>query len=144
MRKTILSALILLSISVIIYSCQNATEKELMTYTTNGADIYKAKCQNCHGEKGEGLAALAPPLTDTTFLKVNKKDLSCFVKFGSAKPMVINGTTYDSKMPAFPEMEAIDIAQVIVYITNSFGNKQGMYSYEQVSKDLEACRPVVN
>lgn len=139
MRKYILLVLYFLTFSSIIYSCQNAAEKELTTYTSNGADLYKVKCQNCHGENGEGLAALAPPLTDSTFLKVNKSALACFIKKGTNQPMLINGRSYDGKMPAFPEMEDIDIAQVIVYITNSFGNKQGMYRYEQVSKDLSEC-----
>ena len=139
MHRIILTSLLLLTMSVIIYSCQNAAEKELMSYTTNGGDIYKVKCQNCHGEKGEGLAALAPPLTDSTFLKVNKSLLACIVKKGTNKPMVINGKSYEGKMPAFPEMEDIDLAQVIVYITNSFGNKQGMYSYKQVADDLSKC-----
>ena len=139
MRKIILIVSYVLTVSCIIYSCQNAAEMELTTYVTNGSDIYKAKCQNCHGEKGNGLGDLYPPLTDTTFLKQHRAELACILKNGSNKPMVIHGKTYDGKMPAFPELEDIDIAQLIVYITNSFGNKQGMYSYEQVSKDLKSC-----
>lgn len=140
----ILFVLVFLAVGGILYSCQNAAEKEFTTYMSNGADIYKAKCQNCHGEKGEGLAAFAPELTDATFLKVNKTKLACFIKNGTTEPMVINGKTYEGKMPSFPELEDIDIAQVIVYITNSFGNQQGMYRYEQVAKDLTTCKPMDN
>ena len=139
MRRTILIIIFSLTISCIIYSCQSAGEIELTSYITNGKDLYRTHCQNCHGENGEGLGALAPPLTDTIFLKTQKADLACIIKNGSNKPMVINGKTYEGKMPSF-NLADIDLAQVIVYITNSFGNKQGMYKYEQVASDLKTCK----
>ncbi len=122
-----------------IYSCKDAGEIELETYITNGRDLYITYCQNCHGDKGQGLGALYPPLTDTLFLKSNKAMLACIIKNGSNKPMLINGKNYEGKMSGFPKMNDIDIAQLIVYLTNSFGNKQGMYKYEQVAKDLTNC-----
>ncbi len=139
MRRTILIIIFSLTISCIIYSCQSEGEIELTSYITNGKDLYRTHCQNCHGENGEGLGALAPPLTDTIFLKLQKADLACIIKNGSNKPMVINGKTYEGKMPSF-NMADIDLAQIIVYVTNSFGNKQGMYKYEQVALDLKTCK----
>ena len=140
MRKNIILAIFLTVISAIIFACQNASEIELSTYISNGKDIYRANCQNCHGENGEGLGELAPPLTDSVFLEKNKSKLACYIKNGTDQPMVINGKTYQGKMPAFPKLQTIDIAQVTVYITNAFGNKQGMYKYEQVAKDLQECK----
>lgn len=111
---------------------------------SNGKDLYVANCQNCHGANGEGLGELAPPLTDTVFLKKNKSKLACYIKNGANEPMQIQGKTYHEKMPAFNQLENIDIAQVIVFVTNSFGNKQGMYKLEQVANDLENCSPSGN
>ncbi|RZL48020.1 MAG: c-type cytochrome [Pedobacter sp.] len=140
MRKHILLAIFSITICTIIYSCQSASEIELASYVGNGKDIYVKYCQNCHGEKGEGLGELVPPLTDSLFLKQNKNQLACFIKNGINKPMVINGKTYQEKMPAFKQLENIDIAQVIVYVTNSFGNKQGMYQHNLVENDLRECK----
>jgi mono/diheme cytochrome c family protein len=139
MRRIILIAIFFSTLFSIIYSCKNASEIELTTYITNGKDLYKIHCQNCHGEKGIGLGDLYPPLTDSLFLKSTKAQLACIIKNGSNISMVINGKNYDSKMPSFPKMADIDLAQVIVYITNDFGNNQGMYSYEQVASDLTQC-----
>lgn len=136
MRKLIIGSAYLLSVMAIILGCQNASEIEMAKFMSNGKDIYTAKCQNCHGKNGEGLAALAPPLTDTLFLLKNKSQLAGYIKNGVSHPMQINGKTYHEKMPAFPELHDIDIAQVIVYITNTFGNKQGSYSHQQVAADL--------
>ena len=140
MRKYIILAIFSLTISTIIYSCQSASEIELASYISNGKDIYIKYCQNCHGANGEGLGELAPPLTDSTFLKENKSKLACFVKNGVKEQMIINGKTYNEKMPAFKQLENIDIAQVIVYVTNSFGNKQGMYQHQLVENDLKNCK----
>lgn len=84
-------------------------------------------------------ASLPPPLTDSVFLKTNKKRLACFIKNGANESLIINGKEYKEKMPAFPELADIDVAQVMVYITNSFGNKQGFVPYSEVSKDLQNC-----
>ncbi len=108
-------------------------------YYANGRDLYITHCQNCHGKNGEGLGELAPPLTDTVYLKDNKDKLACFIKNGLEGPITVGGKVYDEKMPHEKNMADIDIAQLIVYITNSFGNKQGMYSTEQVAADLKNC-----
>ncbi|RZK48596.1 MAG: cytochrome c [Pedobacter sp.] len=135
----IIGILFLFFISAFIYSCQNAGEREYAQYYTAGKSIYEARCQNCHGVKGEGLADLAPPLTDTIYMQKNRNRFACSIQHGTSKPMEIHGKMYSEKMPSFPDLAPIDIAKVTVYITNSFGNKQGFYSYDQVIKDLENC-----
>jgi mono/diheme cytochrome c family protein len=140
MRKYIINSAFLLSIIAIIVSCQNQETIDLQNYMSNGKDIYKAKCQNCHGENAEGLGQLAPPLTDSVFLKANKTRLACFIKNGANETFVIHGKEYKEKMPAFPELADIDVAQVMVFVTNSFGNKLGFVPYTKVSKDLQGCK----
>jgi len=141
MRRTIAILFIVSTTLVLFFSCQTAEKIQQDTYYVNGRDLYIAHCQNCHGAKGEGLGALAPPLTDTVYMKTNKQNLVCLVKNGITNvPVMIHGKPYEGKMPAF-NMADIDLAQLIVYITNDFGNKQGMYTTEQVARDLKACKP---
>jgi mono/diheme cytochrome c family protein len=137
MRRKILITLFIATLASIIYSCQSAQQLEQDRYYVNGRDLYIAHCQNCHGAKGEGLAQLAPPLTDTVFLKENKNRLAGFIKHGLEGPITVGGKVYNEKMPAEADMADIDIAQLLVYITNTFGNKQGMYTTEQVAADLK-------
>ncbi|WP_316829373.1 cytochrome c [Pedobacter aquatilis] len=140
MRKYIIYSIFFFSLVAIIVSCQSQQEIDLQNYMSNGKDIYKTRCQNCHGENGEGLGELAPPLTDSVFLKTNKTRLACIIKNGANETFIIHGKEYKEKMPAFPELADIDIAQVMVYVTNSFGNKQGFVSYQQVSTQLQNCK----
>jgi len=140
MRKYIIHSIFLFTIIAIIISCQNQETIDLQNYLSNGKDIYKTKCQNCHGENGEGLGKLAPPLTDSVFLKNNKTRLACIIKNGISERIMINGKEYQEKMPSFPELADIDVAQVMVYITNSFGNNQGFVPYSEVSVQLKNCK----
>ena len=140
MRRFLISSVLLIALTSIIYSCQDAGKIKQDVYYVNGRDLYIKHCQNCHGAKGEGLGTLAPPLTDTVFLKTNKQKLACFIKNGIKDTIVVNGQKYDGTMPAFPELYDIDIAQLLVYISNSFGNQQGMFTPEQVSGDLKDCK----
>ncbi len=122
------------------YSCRNADQITQDMYYANGRELYLKRCQNCHGEKGEGLADLIPSLTDTLYLKNNKSRLACFLKNGMSEKITVDGRTFEEKMPANSDLNDIDLAQLLVYITNANGNKQGMYTTEQVEEDLKSCK----
>lgn len=139
LRKIFLLSLFSLTLAGIFYSCQSAEKIQQDAYYVNGRDLYINHCQNCHGAKGEGLGGLTPPLTDSIFMKTNKKKLACFIRNGLSAPVTVHGKLYEEKMPDF-NMAEIDIAQVIVYITNGFGHHQGMYTSEQVAADLNNCK----
>ncbi len=129
-----------LSLSITILSCQNEQGLNYQRYFVNGKGLYEANCQNCHGKNGEGLQQLYPPLTDTTYLRQNKTSIACLIRNGSGGGMNIHGREFTSPMPGNNKLATIDIAQIIVYITNSFGNQQGFYSDQAVSADLQNCR----
>ncbi len=140
-RSYLILTLVLGTVLGILYSCQreNGGSLEQDMYYTNGRDIYIQHCQNCHGEKGEGLENLIPPLTDTTYLRENRNKLACFIKNGMEGPIVVDGREFNEKMPDHAEITDIDLAQLIVYITNAYGNKQGMYTTDDVVRDLKNC-----
>jgi mono/diheme cytochrome c family protein len=141
MKNHFIGILYAVAFTVIIFNaCQSEEELTYARYYINGKGVYETHCENCHGKEGQGLAGLIPPLTDTTFLKVNRDQLACIVKYGLADRITVNGTVYQSKMPAEDHLANIDIAQVITYITNSFGNKQGLYDVDAVAGDLANCK----
>ena len=136
MRAGIIGIIALLT--VILISCQSQDELEFKRYYTTGKVVYQSKCQNCHGDNGEGLSALMPPLTDSVYLQANKHELPCIIKHGLNKPILINGKAFYSQMPAI-DLPPVEMAEVITYITNSFGNKMGVTTTQMAQDDLKGC-----
>ena len=139
MKKTGIIAVICLAITGFIISCQSEEQIEYIRYYTGGLELYQTHCQNCHGQKGEGLSALMPPLTDTVYISKNKHLLPCYVKNGMSGMISVSGKLYDSKMPP-SGLSPIEIAKVLTYVGNSFGNKTGLINLEMVEKDLKGCK----
>ncbi|TWR31339.1 cytochrome c [Mucilaginibacter pallidiroseus] len=124
----------------LIAACKSDEQQEFMRYYNGGNLLYKQHCQNCHGAQGQGLSQLIPPLTDSVYLKTNREKLSCLVNYGiEENVVVINKKAYQGSMPA-TDLPPVDIAKVLTYINNSFGNKLGLINVETVEKHLAACK----
>jgi mono/diheme cytochrome c family protein len=126
-------------IILVIVSCQSDENIEFKRYYSSGALVYQQHCQNCHGANGEGLSALIPPITDSVYLKNNKNSLACFITSGLKGPITIKGKTFDDAMPA-SDLSPIEVAQVLTYIGNSFGNKLNTINEQAVQADLAKCK----
>lgn len=138
-----MAKLYLIGILISIYflssmsSCQPGQDIKTAQYAVNGQKIYNTHCKNCHGDKGEGLGLLYPPLTDADFLAKNRNRLSSIVKNGLDEEIVVMGKTFNSKMPANENLTDIDIAYVLTYITTNFAKQKEIFSLEEVQKDLK-------
>lgn len=139
-NKLLYISVFLFSAIALFQACDNEEGINYQRYYVYGKGVYEKHCQNCHGADGKGLRKLYPPLTDTTYLTKNKAALACIIKFGMNHDITIQGTEYDGQMPGNDQLADIDIAQVIVYITNSFGNQQGYYDASKVAADLKNCQ----
>ena len=138
MKALLIIATLLIGV-LVIASCQNEQEINFNRYYSAGAAVYQSHCQNCHGDKGQGLAALIPAFTDTAFLRSNKTNLPFYLQNGLKGKITVNNITFDGQMlPA--NLSPIEIAQVLTYVTNSFGNKAGLIDNDMVAKDLKGCK----
>ncbi|WP_214070470.1 cytochrome c [Mucilaginibacter sp. dw_454] len=139
MKIKVISVLCVL-LAILIYSCQNEDDITFKRYYTTGSLVYQSHCQNCHGNDGLGLSALMPPLTDTAFLRKNKTSLACFIKYGlKDKILIVDKRSYDNDMP-LTDLAPIEIAEVLTYVANSFGNNQGLITSQKVEADLAECK----
>jgi mono/diheme cytochrome c family protein len=133
---TIIIGLILIALT---FSCQSDEQIEFNRYYSAGTAIYQAHCENCHGEKGEGLQSLIPPLTDSTYLKNNRTSLTCYLKNGLKGKLTVHSRSFEGEMPA-SDLSPIEIAKVLTYVTNSFGNKMGLINLQEVQNSIEKCK----
>ncbi len=104
-----------------------------------GQQLYASYCSNCHQEDGKGLARLIPPLAKSDYLLQDAGRTVCLIKNGAAGQMVVNGVVYNQKMPANPSLKNIEIAQIITFINNSWGNEKGYTPVREVENHLSAC-----
>lgn len=133
---------VIAGICILIFAlaaCQSEADIEYMRYYTAGKLIYQGKCQNCHGGAGQGLQALMPPLTDTVYLHNNKTQLPCIIKNGMKGDISLAGKFYQGEMPPV-DLSPVEIAEVLTYVTNSFGNKMGTVTTDAVNADLKGCK----
>lgn len=133
----IISFSISMLLSILIVSCQPNVSIETAQYAVNGQKLYITHCQNCHGAKGEGLGTLYPPLTDSTYLQQNRKQLASIVKFGMQGPIEVAGKTFDNAMPGIKELSNIEIAYILTYVTTTFGKDTKTYTQEEVQESLK-------
>jgi mono/diheme cytochrome c family protein len=121
-------------------SCQNPQKVKQQQYYAEGAVLYKTHCANCHQIDGTGLQGLYPPIAKSDYLTGNNKNtIICMIKNGFTAPMVVNGKEYKQAMPANKRLEALEIAEIMTYINNTWGNETIMTTIEEVDSALVKC-----
>ncbi|WP_367871574.1 cytochrome c [Luteolibacter sp. Populi] len=94
-----------------------------------------AICAACHGVEGQGVPALGPPLAKSEWANGPVSNLIRIQFRGLEGPITVHGQQMTFAMPMFPviaAMEDADIANVLTYVRNSFGNTGGPVLPEQV------------
>jgi len=120
-------------------ACQSQDEIKKAQFFTNGKSLYTTHCGNCHGEQGEGLGNLYPPLTDTAFIRNKRAALPCIVKYGLHEKLTINERFFDTAMPGNGTLSPQEIAYILTYVGNSFGNELGLVHTEEITNSLTTC-----
>ncbi len=98
-----------------------------------GQELYTDFCVTCHLPNGEGLKGTYPPLANSDYLRDNREASIKGIKYGQKGKIVVNGTTYNSYMARLG-LSDDEVADVMNYITNSWGNKnETMVTEEEVA-----------
>ena len=88
-----------------------------------GKKVYMQYCLTCHQADGGGVQRLNPPLTKTDYVLGDKARLIKIILNGFNEDVEINGETYSNAMPPHNFLKDQEIADVLTYVRNSFGNK---------------------
>ncbi len=88
-----------------------------------GKEVYTLYCQSCHMEDGKGTPDINPPVAKADYLKKPAKTLIGVILDGQSGEVVVNGRKYNAIMPAQEYLSDEQIADVLNYIRNSWGNK---------------------
>lgn len=96
-----------------------------------GATVYKQKCITCHQADGGGVPHLNPPLIRTDYVLGDKNRLISIVVNGLKQEIEIDDDLYSNPMPPVAATDQ-QIADVLTYIRNSFGNKASPITLAEV------------
>lgn len=141
-RLPVLSLLIIcLTGACLLGACNNKQEILKKKYIAEGMVLYRSQCQNCHQTDGSGFEKLIPPLTDTLYLRQNRERLACIVRYGMNEEITIHGQVYDQPMVPNEKLTEMEIAEILTYVTNAFGNSQEMFTIAEVRRALQNCVP---
>jgi mono/diheme cytochrome c family protein len=105
-----------------------------------GASGY-AVCGGCHQGDGNGLAGQFPPLAGSEWVTGGTERLIRVVQHGLTGAITVKGQAYNTPggmQPFGAAMSATDLANVLTYIRNSWGNEAPMITKEMVEKVREA------
>lgn len=97
-----------------------------------GATIYNQFCLSCHQADGSGVPNLNPPVTRNQWTMGPKQVLIRQILKGSQGTVEINGDTYHNSMPPMAHLTDQQIADVLSYVRNNFGNKASIVTPAEV------------
>lgn len=101
-----------------------------------GASGY-AVCGGCHQGNGGGLPGQFPPLAKSEFVLGGTERLIRITQHGLTGPVTVNGQNFNTPggMQAFgAAMSSQDLANVLTFVRNSWGNEAPMVTKEMVQK----------
>ena len=115
-------------------------------FYVKGKEIYlkEGYCGTCHQPNGEGLPDSGfPPLAKTDYVLGDEERLIKIVLKGLQGPMEVNGKKYEGQVPMTPFEGLLtdeEVAAVLSYVRNSFGNKADPVSPEKVKMVREKIK----
>lgn len=116
------------------FSTLKAQNEDSKSSMARGEELYNDLCITCHMPTGEGVENVYPPLAKSDYLvKFPIKSIRA-VKFGMQGEITVNGKTYNMAMTD-PGLSDKEVADVMNYVNNSWGNKiESLITEEEVSK----------
>jgi mono/diheme cytochrome c family protein len=111
-----------------------------------GSKVYETNCMACHNQKGEGIGGMVTAFADNPGIRatIASNLVSTVLKGGRA--VATEGNITAAGMPSFDwKLNDSDIAAVLSYVRNSWGNAASPVTSEQVAKARAAigAKPVV-
>jgi nitrite reductase (NO-forming) len=110
-----------------------------------GKQVFMQTCFVCHMMNGEGIPNQIPPLAKSDYLMADKERAIRTVLQGQSGELVVNGKKYNAIMAPLNNLSDEEIANVLTYVINSFGNSGPVVGPEEVRKiRAETPTPAAN
>ena len=102
-----------------------------------GKSLYEDFCIRCHMPNGKGQKGIIPPLAKSDFLFKHMEESIKALKYGGIDgEIIVNGIKYNSRMEKMGLYDD-EIADIMNYTLNSWGNKYEKRIREKDVKNLK-------
>jgi nitrite reductase (NO-forming) len=108
-------------------------ERSLSERMASGKAIYEHTCITCHMKEAQGVPGTFPPLAKSDFLMKRDDKGVGIVLNGLTGSIMVNGHVYNGMMPP-QSLNDQDIANILTYIRNNFGNRGGLVTAKEVNQ----------
>jgi mono/diheme cytochrome c family protein len=102
---------------------ETAPHVEVPAELMAGKNIYDQFCKACHMNDGTGVQGMNPPLAGTDWVLGDKERLIGVILNGLNEPVEIKGDIYQNAMAPHNFLDDQQIADVLTFVRQSFGNK---------------------
>lgn len=120
MKKISITAVLIIGFIAVSFSSE---QKDFKESYQRGKKVYSKVCVTCHQPDGDGVPRMIPPLSKTKYILGSKEKLVHILVKGLNEEVEVNGDFYNTPMPAQPQLTNQEIADVLTFVRNSFGNK---------------------
>jgi mono/diheme cytochrome c family protein len=91
-----------------------------------GEGLYIKYCLSCHQKDGSGVPNMYPPIHKSDWVNGDKNKLIKVLLNGLEGDIEVNGDPYNQVMPKQNYLTDLQIARVLTYIRQNFGNNAGV------------------
>lgn len=106
---------------------------DLASQMAAGEQVYKTYCAACHQTTGAGLPGAFPPLAGADYLLADKTRAINVVIGGLKGEITVNGKKFNAVMPNLSYLSNEQVANVVTYVMNSWGNEGFVASADEVA-----------
>ena len=99
-----------------------------------GQSLFAGTCSVCHQANGAGLPGVFPPLAKSDYLAADPKRAIDVLLHGLTGKLTVNGSDYNSVMPPMSQLNDDEIANILTYVINTWGNAGGRILTDDVKK----------
>ena len=115
-----------------------AMTEQVQAWFRQGAAIYEKHCQDCHGASGQGAPGVYPPLANNRSITMTSPINAIRSVLNGGYPPATRGNPRPYGMPPFAQtLHDGEVALVLSYIRNAWGNHASLVTTAQVDKSRE-------
>jgi nitrite reductase (NO-forming) len=105
-----------------------------------GQARFTGTCSVCHQDNGQGIPNVFPPLAGSDFLMADKQRAVGIVLNGLTGKVTVNGNTFNSVMPPMSQLNDDELANILTYVRNTWGNTGEAVSADEVKHIRETTK----